>query len=94
MPVDTAAVLDVVTDLELSTWRYKHNGGATHMGPMAEEFYAAFELGDDDEHIATVDADGVALAAIQDLASNKTGVVSPPYRSDQMIASLHRRRSC
>ena len=34
---------------------------------MAQDFYAAFNLGTDDKHIATVDADGVALAAIQGL---------------------------
>ena len=34
---------------------------------MAQEFYAAFGLGKDDKHISTVDADGVALAAIQGL---------------------------
>jgi hypothetical protein len=37
------------------------------MGPMAQDFYTAFGLGEDDRHITTVDADGVALAAIQAL---------------------------
>ena len=37
------------------------------MGPMAQEFYQAFALGDDDKHISTVDSEGVALAAIQAL---------------------------
>ncbi len=37
------------------------------MGPMAQDFYAAFGLGIDDKHIVTVDADGVAFAAIQGL---------------------------
>ncbi len=34
---------------------------------MAQDFYAAFGLGNSDTHIGTVDADGVALAAIQGL---------------------------
>jgi hypothetical protein len=34
---------------------------------MAQDLHAAFGLGEDDKHIATVDADGVALAAIQGL---------------------------
>jgi trimeric autotransporter adhesin len=38
-----------------------------HVGPMAQDFHAAFGVGPDDKHIATVDADGVALAAIQGL---------------------------
>jgi hypothetical protein len=34
---------------------------------MAQDFHAAFSVGEDDRHITTVDADGVALAAIQAL---------------------------
>ena len=34
---------------------------------MAQDFYAAFRVGEDDKGITTVDADGVALAAIQGL---------------------------
>ena len=37
------------------------------MGPMAQDFQAAFALGSDDKHISTVDEGGVALAAIQAL---------------------------
>ena len=37
------------------------------MGPMAQDFYAAFHLGGSDTTITTVDPDGVALAAIQGL---------------------------
>ncbi len=37
------------------------------MGPMAQDFRAAFGLGVNDTSIVTVDADGVALAAIQGL---------------------------
>jgi hypothetical protein len=37
------------------------------MGPVAQDFYAAFGLGEDEGHISTIDADGVALAAIQGL---------------------------
>jgi hypothetical protein len=38
-----------------------------HIGPMAQDFYAAFQVGPDDKHITMVDADGVAFAAIQGL---------------------------
>ena len=34
---------------------------------MAQDFHTAFGLGDSDKSIATIDADGVALAAIQGL---------------------------
>ncbi len=42
-------------------------GGHNHIGPMAQDFYAAFGLGDSDKHIAQGDAQGVALAAVQGL---------------------------
>jgi trimeric autotransporter adhesin len=37
------------------------------MGPTAQDFHAQFSLGHDDRRIATIDADGVALAGIQGL---------------------------
>ncbi len=67
-PVNPQAVLEGVANLPLSTWMYKSEaGGVRHLGPMAQDFYAAFGLGADNKHITTVDANGVALAAIQGL---------------------------
>jgi type VI secretion system secreted protein VgrG len=60
-------VLDKVAALPLSRWNYKEDKGSAHIGPMAQDFRAAFNLGRDDKHIATVDEEGVALAAIQGL---------------------------
>jgi hypothetical protein len=34
---------------------------------MAQDFYDIFGIGEDNEHISTIDSDGVALAAIQGL---------------------------
>jgi len=46
----------------------KSQGDAVrHIGPTAQDFHAAFKLGEDDRHIANVDEGGVALAAIQGL---------------------------
>jgi hypothetical protein len=67
-PVDPQAVLSGVESLEVSTWEYDSEEDAVHMGPMAEAFHQEFGLGADRERIATVDADGVALAAVQGLA--------------------------
>ncbi len=65
--VDVVDVLHKVNTLPISTWTYKNSSEGAHVGPMAEDFKAAFGLGTDAQHIATVDADGVALAAIQGL---------------------------
>jgi hypothetical protein len=66
--VDVRAVLEAVGDLPIATWNYKNEESAIrHMGPVAQDFVAAFGLGGDDRTIATIDAEGVALAAIQGL---------------------------
>ncbi|MBA4150817.1 MAG: tail fiber domain-containing protein [Verrucomicrobia bacterium] len=66
--VDAREVLEAVVALPIQQWTYKAEADAVrHFGPMAQDFHAAFGLGADDVTIATVDADGVALAAIQGL---------------------------
>src|SRR5205814_2057312 len=67
-PINPRAVLDKVAALSLTTWNYKsQNTAIRHVGPMAQDFKAAFGVGDSDKGITSVDADGVALAAIQGL---------------------------
>ncbi len=68
-PVDGQAVLAKVAAMPVETWRYKGEAeGVRHMGPMAQDFHAAFGLnGDDDKGIGATDIQGVALAAIQGL---------------------------
>ncbi len=65
--VDAQAVLAKVAQLPIDEWRYKTESGQRHLGPVAQDFYAAFGLGADDRHITTVDEGGVALAAIKGL---------------------------
>ena len=81
-PVDSREVLKKVASLPLNTWQYKaQDAKYRHMGPMAQDFYAAFQLGESDKGIDTVDADGVALAAIQGLHAELT-------EKDREIAAL------
>lgn len=66
--IDQTKILEKVARLPISTWAYKtEEGTARHLGPMAQDFKEAFQLGSSDETILQVDADGVALAAIQAL---------------------------
>jgi hypothetical protein len=65
--VDAQEVLSKVASLPLTRWNYKQDKTQQHVGPMAQDFYAAFNVGMDDKHIATIDESGVALAAIQGL---------------------------
>jgi hypothetical protein len=54
--------------MPISSWAYDSDPtGVRHMGPMAQDFRAAFGLGDSDRSYYSVDAHGVALASIQAL---------------------------
>ncbi len=67
-PVDGRAILEKLAALPITTWNAIGTDPNVHrMGPMAQDFYAAFGLGDDDKVITTGDLDGVALASIQGL---------------------------
>ena len=66
--VNERELLDRLAELPVQTWNYKsQNDSVRHIGPTAQDFAAAFHVGEDDRHIATVDEGGVALAAIQGL---------------------------
>jgi len=57
-----------LAEVVILTWNYRARSPATrHTGPMAQDIRAAFGLGKDDKHIGALDANGVALAAIQAL---------------------------
>ena len=66
--VDPRQVLEKVASLPVSTWNYNsQDPSVLHLGPTAQDFFAAFGLGGDDTHISTIDPSGVSLAAIQGL---------------------------
>jgi hypothetical protein len=67
-PADEGAVLESVSRMPVSTWSYKDDPHATrHLGPMAQDFHAAFGLGSTDRAYDPIDAHGVELAAIKAL---------------------------
>jgi hypothetical protein len=62
------AVLSRLRALPIYYWSYRNRLDVRHIGPMAQDFYQRFGVGDSPRYIYTVDALGVALAAIQALA--------------------------
>ena len=61
-------MLEKLAELDISEWNYKTEGeNVKHIGPMAQDFYELFGLGKDNRSISTIDASGVALAAIKEL---------------------------
>jgi hypothetical protein len=67
-PVDAQVILDRLEKISITRWNVKgQDASVQHIGPAAQDFYAAFGLGDDERLISSTDAQGVAFAAIQGL---------------------------
>ena len=66
--VDGREILERLRYLPIAIWNYKaQDESIRHIGPMAQDFFAAFGVGEKETMITTLDADGVSLAAIQGL---------------------------
>jgi len=67
-PIDEAEILNRLDQMPIQKWNYRGDVKAIeHVGPVAQDFYGAFRVGEDDKSISTVDAAGVAFAAIKAL---------------------------
>lgn len=80
-PIEPREILSKVAALPVTTWHYKHDRKRLYIGPMAQDFHAAFGLGSDDKTISTLDSDGVMYAAIQ-------GLVAELEERDKVIEEL------
>jgi hypothetical protein len=82
-PINGHEVLEKLTALPVSAWNYTFDDASVrHLGPMAQDFYAAFGLGGDDTTINQVDANGVLIVAIQALSRRVTAL-------EAELATLH-----
>lgn len=87
--VDARKILDKVVDMPVSTWRFKsEDDSIQHIGPVAQDFMAAFGYGMSDKHITATDADGVALAAIQGLNAKLEEKSTRIDRQEEAITAL------
>ena len=90
--VDPREVLDKVATLPMTTWKYRGEERLIrHMGPIGEDFNAAFRLGGTDANIALVDESGVALAAIQGLNQKVEQQEAELKDRDTRIKTLEKR---
>ncbi len=88
-PLDGAAILAKVAALPVSEWSYRsEDPRVRHVGPMAQDFYAAFGVGEDDRHITAIDEDGVALAAIKALAEKARRAENANARLERQVLAL------
>ena len=65
--VDGEDLLRRLAAMPIERWSYKSEPGVRHLGPVAQDFKAAFDLGVNDVSIGHLDEAGVSLRAIQAL---------------------------
>ena len=69
--IDSTSILNKLVALEITEWNFKKTDASIkYVGPMAQDFHAAFGLGgSDDKVIPATNAQGIAFAAIKGLNS-------------------------
>ena len=87
--IDHASILQKVSQLPITEWQYI-GGKERHIGPMAQDFYAAFGLGLGEKTIATVDADGIALAAIKALVKENEALKKRLSKIESLLSELEK----
>ena len=81
-------ILSKVAAMPVTSWHYKHDLHRRYIGPMAQDFHAAFGLGSDDKTISTLDSDGVMYAAIQGLVEELQDRDAQMLKRDKTIEEL------
>ncbi|MFC1476025.1 tail fiber domain-containing protein [Candidatus Zixiibacteriota bacterium] len=67
-PIDGQTILDKLAAMPINEYNIKaQDPSIRHIGPVAQDFFAAFGCGESDRAINMEDADGIALVAIQGL---------------------------
>jgi len=91
--VDNRDVLARLSALPVTEWNYISEGQyIRHMGPMAEDFHAAFGLGHDNVSISTVDLAGVTVAAVQALKADNDRLAASNESLRAVCADLEKRQ--
>jgi autotransporter adhesin len=68
LSIDGEEVLERLRAVPVTSWNYRtQERDIRHLGPMAQDFHAAFGLGESDLLINSIDIDGVNLAAVKAL---------------------------
>jgi hypothetical protein len=92
-PMDGDEVLSKIAAMKIESWRYKAEvSRARHVGPVAQDFRAAFGLGDSDKSITTVDIDGINMLAIQTLQRHVSELERQNRELSERLSRLERAR--
>jgi Chaperone of endosialidase len=87
--INPRLILDRLSALSIKSWNYRSGESSVrHIGPMAQDFRAAFNLGVDDKHIDLIDANGVTMAAIQGLYQQNQELARTVQQQSHQIEQL------
>jgi len=90
--LDGEEILAKFAAMPVREWSYKAQDAAIrHIGPTAQDFHAAFGLGEEPLRIGTLDADGVALAGVKALEARTRELSEQLATLIDRLAQLERR---
>ena len=73
---------------DIKKWNYKYQKNVSHLGAVAEDSYEAFELGDNNKSILTIDSDGVMMLATLALKSANDMLRSKLEKQEQIFSEI------
>jgi len=91
-PLDGEEVLAKVSRIPVTTWSFADAPDVRHAGPMAQDFHAAFGLGDDEVSISYTDINGINMRAIQALEQRTRDLIAEVERLHARLVEVEGRR--
>lgn len=87
--VDGAEILEKVSELPLYHWTYNtQDDSIRHLGPMAEDFYETFAVGESEKTITALDPAGVSLAASKQLIEENKELKERVAKLEKLVEAL------
>jgi len=66
-PIDKNEILNKIISLPITQWNYKADPKSKHIGPVGQDWFSIFQLGESSTSISATDVAGVSLVGIQAL---------------------------
>lgn len=92
MNLNPDSILEKIERLKITSWNYKsQNRRIRHIGPMSQDFYSAFHLGESNKTISTIDIDGITIIGIKSLQKkiNELSIISETKELNNKLDSMN-----
>ncbi len=88
-PISAINYLDKLNKIDVYSWNYKsQNDSIMHIGPMAQDFYAIFNIGNDPTTINSGDFDGLNLLLLKGLSEKLMMIENQDLKVNQLEQEL------